>query len=222
MVYAGLEQERSWYKQVLIGGSGPWQTAGSVVSIDGSGANASVTADNIYAVTNLSGAAVRVTNAVASTALSGVTVSCTTVVPSTSVSGGDLITPLSFISTAGSPYLEGVILKAFAAETIISGGMWIVGSAANAGLPKLRAAPASTQQPLGYCVATVASGATTEVLTRGLAYFVAEGNIAPGVGVKMGAGAALNCVAATADGSGTRGLALVAAGSEQQCLVMLY
>jgi len=108
------------------------------------------------------------------------------------------------------------------AEAIISGGMWVVGSGAAAGTPVALPAGASTQSPLGICVATTASGANPNIMVKGLRYMVAEGNVVPGGAIQMGAGAALNTVLAGGAGSATRGSCIVGAGSEGQALIHLW
>lgn len=216
-----LKQGTVWADRFVVGGSGPLQTASNIV-LDGSGTlstayatNFSGTLANMGSVVSpvVSGANALFTNYSGTSARIGTTVNVTL------ISGGDFVTPLSTLFSVGSPYREGVVCRSFATEVIITGGMWIVGSAANGNLPVLRAAPASTQAPLGVAVTTVASGAVVDVLTNGLSYFIAEDTIVPGVKVNMGAGGALNCVLAAAAGSGAVGKALVAATSGQQCLV---
>lgn len=135
---------------------------------------------------------------------------------------GSIVTPASIFNTAGSPYLQGDIMQ-FAAETAISGGMWttVSGAAGGASL-RARAAAASTQAPIGVAVASVASGATVNVLARGLCFLTAEGTINNGTSIMMGAGAALNTVAAVGAGSAPRGMALAGAGSEGKALVYLW
>ena len=118
--------------------------------------------------------------------------------------------------TAGSPYGVGDTLKGFNAEAIISGGMWVIGSK-----HVLKPAPASTQFPLGIAKATVASGAECEVLVGGPHYMVAEGTVGAGTSVKMGAGAALNCVVANGASSGARATVMAGAGSEGMALIFL-
>ena len=118
--------------------------------------------------------------------------------------------------TAGSPYLEGATWKGWNAEAIISGGMWVIGSEG-----VLKPAPASTQAPLGVAKATTASGAECEVLAFGPCYLPAEGTVAAGTSVKMGAGAALNTVIANGASSGARASVITGASSGGVALVFL-
>lgn len=124
-------------------------------------------------------------------------------------------------SNAGSPYYNGDVLQ-FSAETIITGGMWVtVSGAAGGASVKAKAAAASTT-PLGVAVATVASGATVNILCRGPVYLIADATVANGEQIRMGAGAALNTVASATAGTGARGVALAGAGSESLALVYLW
>lgn len=93
---------------------------------------------------------------------------------------------------------RGTIEDGITAAAVISGGMWVMAIAGSAttAVPLAYPAPASTGQPLGICLTTTASGANPPILKQG--YYqgvVAEGDIYSGAGFKMGAGAALNCVA---------------------------
>lgn len=135
----------------------------------------------------------------------------------------DVITAQSLVQTTGSPFTEGTIIKSLVAITAISGGMWVLGSKGYA-----IAAPASSRQPLGYCISDVASGTAPEILVRGIAPFTAEGTIAAGDAVKMGAGGALNCALALGGSPSVidevgynRGICVQGAGSESTCFVYL-
>jgi hypothetical protein len=103
--------------------------------------------------------------------------------------GTNVTTPASHATTAGSPYMQGFTVLAPAADVIISGGMWVAGSKT-----VTIAAPASCPNPIGVCMANVASGGQPTILLNGLAYMVADGAITYGQALMVGAGGALNTV----------------------------
>lgn len=142
---------------------------------------------------------------VRATTLSGTTLNSTTTnattvaatnVNATTVSGTTFHAGGNVILGAGSPYSQGIVVP-MTARGIISGGMFV---AASGGLAF--AAPASTKCPIGIALATAASGASVNVLVRGIYPVVAEGTIVMGEGARMGAGAGLNCVLPYVAGSG--------------------
>lgn len=126
------------------------------------------------------------------------------------ITNGNVSEDVAF--TAGSPYSHGITFNKWAAEAIISGGMWVIGSK---GVLK----GANVQAPLGIAMATTASGATCEVLVFGPAYAVADANIAAGEGAGIGAGAALNTVAPAGAGSSHVGTCITGASSGGKCLI---
>lgn len=144
------------------------------------------------------------------------------------ISATDVKISQSVIHSAGSPFKEGTIINQLPTNAIISGGMWTAGSGVAGSEAISMPAWASCSQPLGYCVATTASGSNPEILTQGIAPFIAEADISAGDSVKMGAGGALNCVVAIgsqddvfADVGKGRGIAVTSAGSEETLFVYL-
>ena len=138
-------------------------------------------------------------------------------------STGSFVGTVRLGSSMVSTFAQGYIINGPTAESIISGGMWITGSAASGATPAVVsiAGPASTGQPLGICLATCASGAVPTILKSG--YYrglVAEASINNGVGFSVGAGTALNCIKAAAAGT-TRGTVIMGAGSEGTTAVWL-
>lgn len=171
-------------------------------------------------------------NALVGINVTGSITSSTNIATSTNVTatgsfvGSDAYTALSLIQP-GNLSGEGIIINNIPCETNISGGMWVVGSAASGTTPAyvLKAAAASTCFPLGICLATTASGTSNkpEVLVKGLYKgIVAEGTISVGDQVKMGAGAGLNCALKQTAGSDARGVCVMAGGSEATISVYLF
>lgn len=143
----------------------------------------------------------------------------------TTVSGTDVKNAGTFYQGGlGSPYAKGTVVNSFIAEAIISGGMWVAVSGAS-GLATPVAKPSATvtsTMPLGVCLATTASGARPNILTQGT-YFglIADATVNAGQAIGPGSGAALNTV--LPGGAGTsRGVALIAGGSEAALTVYLF
>lgn len=103
----------------------------------------------------------------------------------------------STIYTGGSPFNGGYVVQQLTARTIISGGMWV---SASGGLAL--AAATSVMQPIGVAQSTCQSGATCNVIIRGIVPMIAEGTIVFGNGAMPGAGGGLNCVQPFVAGSG--------------------
>lgn len=117
---------------------------------------------------------------------------------------------------------EGDVITTLPAEAIISGGMWVIGSAGSATAPSYVAVPLNADHALGIALADTASGSNVQILTKGLYKgCIAEATINAGVGFAVGDGAALNCVKVSAAGL-TRGFAIMGAGSEEETSVYLY
>ena len=198
-------------------------TAGDQISGTNIYANALVKGANVIGATAVSGAAGYFTNAVASTLLSGTGVN-TAIVSGTNLRFDNAVVNGSVNATGGFIYPgtvngQGIIVNNFPAETIITGGMWTVGSAASGTTPVyvVKAAAASESMPLGICLANTASGTATKpnILTRGLYKgLIADGTIAVGAAISAGAGAALNTAIKATTGSNIRGFAVMGAGSE--------
>lgn len=139
-------------------------------------------------------------------------------VDSLATSGSVTMNAGNIVFSAGSPYSQGVVLPMIA-RAIISGGMFVAGSGGLA-FP----APASTPSPIGIALATTASGATVNVLVRGVYPVICEGTLAVGVGAQMGAGGALNTVGVGVNASGTRNfvpLSSAASGTASTVFVLL-
>jgi len=119
---------------------------------------------------------------------------------------------------------EGIVVTNVAAEAIITGGMWVMVSGASGATPSYVAkpAPAHTTQPAGICLATVASGATASIITRG-AYngIIAEDTVDVGAGVSMGSGAKLNTALPDVGGA-IRGTCIMGGGSEAVIGIYLF
>lgn len=153
--------------------------------------------------------------------ISGANVYATTLVQSDSMSVGNgvvtgSLTSPDIVQTAGSPYLKGDILKVFPADSIISGGMWVMGSE---GI--VTPSPSDGMSPLGVCVSNTASGSVCPVMTRGIAYMVADASVTANQQVKQSAGAALNTIESTT-ASGARGICLEGASSGGTARVYIW
>lgn len=138
------------------------------------------------------------------------------------VAGGDITAGSSIFTSA--THGEGIVINSIRANAIISGGMWVTGSAASGTTPNYvaLAGPADSAQPLGICISTTASGAVVPILTKGLYKgLVAEATLNAGVGFSAGAGTALNCAKAAAAGT-TRGVVVMGAGSTGVISVWLH
>lgn len=119
---------------------------------------------------------------------------------------------------------EGVQITNIPAESVISGGMWVTGSAASGTTvsPVAIPGPASAEFPLGIALSTTASGANVPILTKGFYKgIVAEATLNAGTTFSAGAGTALNC--AKDSGAGvTRGVVIMGGGSEATIGVYLF
>jgi len=128
------------------------------------------------------------------------------------------------------PYADaqGTVINNLNAEAIISGGMWVVGSAASGTTPTIVLKPAATNElgPLGICLANVASGTAARLLVQGFYQgLVAEATLSAGMQFAAGAGGALNAAKVAASGnveSNARGTVLMGAGSEGTILAYLW
>jgi hypothetical protein len=124
---------------------------------------------------------------------------------------------------------KGDYINHLRAEAIISGGMWVVGSAAVATPTNIVLKPAPLSAliyPLGVCVNTCQSGAVALIYTKGVyngvTNLIAEDTIAAGAPFCVGKGAAGNCAIAWTTGSVARGTAIVGAGSEGVITALLW
>jgi len=211
----------------LSGASVRVTNAVASTALSGTSVNATtVTAVNVSGTTAVRSALVNATNVIGTTAVSGVTLNVTTANASNAVLTGSADIPTVYDNT-GSPYAAGNVYTTFAAETVISGGMWVSVSGASGGASIKAKAASGDTSPIGVAVATVASGANVSVLTRGIHYFPTEGNINQGVTFGMGGGGALNTinvdVSGTAGGlNNSRGVVLAGASSGAQTLVYLW
>jgi len=103
------------------------------------------------------------------------------------------------------------------AEAVISGGMWVAGSAASGTTMSMVAKPCTgpSMVPLGIQIGTVASGAFATIQVKGQNNsIIADATISAGDSVSMGSGAALNTALITAVAGRGRAIALRGAGSE--------
>lgn len=114
----------------------------------------------------------------------------------------------------GSPYNEGITFKGWKAEAVITGGMWVIGSK---GVLK----PENVQAPFGVAKATVASGATCEVLVNGPVYMTAQANIGAGEMVAVGSAAVMNLCTPAGAGSSHVGKCITGAASGGKALIWL-
>jgi len=164
-------------------------------------------------------------DSIVSRSISGADITVSTISGVTSVLGTAKINDSYRIIQNG----KGDYVNHLKAETIISGGMWVVGSAAAATPTNIVLKPAPLSAliyPLGICVGDTQSGATALVYTRGVyngvINLVAEGTIAAGQPFCVGKGAAGNCAVAWTAGSVARGTAIVGAGSEGIITALLW
>ena len=127
------------------------------------------------------------------------------------------LTSTTQLAFGGSPFLNGDVVQ-FAANAIISGGMFV--SLSGTGPKVIPAIAAST--PLGVATAIAQSGANVSILTHGFYYANANGNIATGDRIALGAAAAKNGVIADAVGSVSRGIACEAVNSGTAAPVLIY
>jgi hypothetical protein len=131
------------------------------------------------------------------------------------------------ISNAEVPLVasKGITVTNIKAEVVISGGMWVVGSAASGTSPNIVAKPATVgtaaSNALGIALATVASGAEVSVLTQGTYKgLIAADTIVAGEGFVPGSGAAINSILPATTGK-SLGVAVMGAGSGGETLVYL-
>ncbi len=143
---------------------------------------------------------------------------------------GNSVTINSQIKTSSNSG-SGTIINDITAAEVISGGMWVIGSAASGTTPNYvaKGGKFGDGTPLGICLATTASGSKPDILTRGVYHgLVAEATINAGDAIVPGAGAAKNCVtsvgsgAAQFDAGDVRGICLMGGGSKATVSVYLY
>lgn len=117
---------------------------------------------------------------------------------------------------------EGIVINNLTADAVITGGMWVCGSAGSATTPAPVATPVAGGYPLGICLTTTASGANPPILVRG--YYsgvLAEATVNACVGFAAGVAASSNAMKAAAAGI-TRGTTVMGAGSEAYGAVYLF
>lgn len=129
---------------------------------------------------------------------------------------GSIVVSSNGVWTAGSPYNVGWVTVPITARSIISGGAWVGGSGGLA--YQLGASP---KAPLGVAAATAQSGATVNVIIRGIVPMTADGTVATIGGVMPGAGAAGNTVSPHVAGSSLQYPTLADAGSAATVFVVL-
>jgi len=163
-------------------------------------------------------------NSISGTSINGTTINGTTI-NGTTISGTTLQSNnhTNYGTTTNSHYNgSGTIINTLKADTVISGGMWVIGSAASGTAFAPIAISTVAAQPLGICLSTVASGANVEILTTGVyTGIIAEASLNNGVGFSIGAGTAANCAKAAGAGT-TRGTVLMGGGSEATISVYLW
>jgi len=112
---------------------------------------------------------------------------------------------------------EGTIINNIPAEAIISGGMWVVGSAASGTTMAMVSKPSAstTTVPLGICLGTTASGAFPNIQIKGQNNsIIADTTVIAGASVSAGSGGAHNTGITTTVAGRGRAIALRGAGSE--------
>lgn len=135
---------------------------------------------------------------------------------------GSFINPITiFDATANS----GFFITNIPAETIISGGQWVTGSAASGTTPTLvcKTAAANQQNPLGICMATTQSGAFPTIMVKG--YYqglIAEATVTAGQPICAGSGAAINTILPSTAVGTMKGQAIMGAGSAGIVSVYLW
>jgi hypothetical protein len=145
-------------------------------------------------------------------------------VTSGTMANGAVLNDLTIGSSiyVSSTNAEGIVLNSLKAEAIISGGMWVCGSAASGATISPIAKPEAGAQALGIALATTGSNSVVPILTRGrYDGLIAEASVSAGAGFAVGAGAKINCVKATGAGV-NRGTVLMGAGSEGVVSVYLF
>lgn len=206
----------------------------------------SITADNqisglaVYAQGTITGSTATFTGNI-----SGVNLALTTNITAVSLSGtnvyakttiqGDNVYADNNIYQDYADQKGGIIIDNIPAEENISGGMWVIGSAASGTTvsPVAKIGSFYMGYPLGICLAYTTSGTASypSILTRGFYKgLVAEGNCYAGELVGPGKGPACNC-ALTVGSSDVnafntriprRGIALMGGGSEATISVYLF
>ena len=190
------------------------------MTVDGLGfeeVNQSVTNTALISGTNIYGA-----GSVVTPKLEGTTFASTTANITTGQVYRDLTVGSSIVQS--TTWNNGNLITALKAETVISGGMWVMGSAAAAtsGNVVLKPVGAAIKGALGVCVSTTQSGAAAPILTRGIYNgLIAEETIVTGAEVGPGGGGASNTIGLAKAGS-CRGIALMGAGSEGAATVYLF
>jgi hypothetical protein len=156
-------------------------------------------------------------DSIVSSSISGANINVSNISGTTSVLGTAKINDAYRLVQNG----KGDYINHLKAEAIISGGMWVMGSAAVATPTNIVLKPAAASAlafPLGICVNTCQSGAVALVYARGVyngtTNIIAEGTINAGTPFSVGAGGKLNTAIAWTAGSIPRGTAIVGAGSE--------
>lgn len=129
---------------------------------------------------------------------------------------GSEVQSSSTVYTGGSPYNLGWVTQQFTARSIVSGGAWVGGSG---GL--VYQLGASPKAPLGVAAATAQSGATANIIVRGIVPMIADGTVAAVGGAMPGAGAAGNTVSPHVAGSSLQYPTLDAAASGGTVFVIL-
>jgi hypothetical protein len=126
---------------------------------------------------------------------------------------------------------EGDVINNIPAEVVISGGMWVIGSAISGTTPSPVCKAGSFYQgtPLGICLTSTESGACPPILVKGVYKgLIADGNIAAGQVVQPGLGAAMNTVVGIGSDVNTygvaypKGIALMGGGSEAVTQIYLW
>lgn len=197
-VIRGLKEEQLWSNKLLVGGSDPLQTTGAVGEWAVSG-----TQSTLWVSGTISGSSM-----VWNVANSGAQL----------LASGSIMYGSHQISTAGSPFTVGDIIQ-LTTRGIITGGMWVTTSGNSLAL----SSAASTEGPVGYCLATVGSNATANIITRGIVPFIAEATIEAGIVVRQGAAGALNgIVAAGSPPFGERGITVNRGVSGDTLFVYLF
>lgn len=111
--------------------------------------------------------------------------------------------PSANLLLAGSQF--GLVIPV-PASTIITGGQWA--SFVSGTNTTIAAATAATVNPFGICTTTVASGGTANILVRGVFAMIAEGTIAIGDRVSIGAASSLTTVLALGSATSMQGNAV--------------
>ena len=198
---AGLKQSEIWTNKLLVGGSGPLQTAGVVGELVVSGTQA-----NLWLSGGISG-----THLLASNSISGTNI----------VATGSIVAA-TILNNVGSPWGAGLTYQ-FTARSIVSGGqfVWLSGPGLVMGSPAIVAGNA-----IGVALAGGGSNTAINVMTHGIGSFVAEGTIEAGLPVKPGVGVAAGAYNSVLDAGspsfGVIGTAITRATSGTSTYVLVY